>query len=140
MKCLSIIVPFFNERENLRRITGQEPIFTKARKSIASFKIREGQLVGAQVILRGKRMYDFLEKLVGVALPRVRDFRGVPLSVVDRAGNATIGFREHIVFPEIRIDEVDKIHGLAVTIHTNAGERKRSIRLLRLLGFPFRET
>ncbi len=126
-------------KENMRRMTGQEPILTRAKRSIASFKIREGQVVGAYVTLRGKRMYHFLEKLIGVALPRVRDFRGLPLSVVDAQGNATIGFREHIVFPEIRSDEVEKIHGLAVVIHTSAGNKEKGMRLLRLIGLPFQE-
>lgn len=125
--------------KTLSRITGQIPIITKAKKSISSFKIRQGQDVGVMVTLRGTRMYDFLEKLVGYAFPRVRDFRGISQTVVDSGGNASFGFREHLGFPEIHSDEVEQIHGLEVTIHTTAGTRERGLALLRALGFPFQE-
>lgn len=125
--------------QSLVRMTGQRPVRTLARKSIASFKIREGMPVGMAVILRGSRMWDFLEKLIRVSLPRVRDFRGLPIRSVDREGNCSIGFREHVVFPEIRSDEVEKIHGVQVTIATNAADHERGLALLRSLGLPFQE-
>lgn len=121
----------------LMRITGQKPVPTKARMSIATFKIRAGMDIGYMVTLRGKRMDDFLTKLIHVTLPRVRDFRGISLSAVDREGNLTIGIREHIVFPEIAADDVLHIHGMAVTIVTNAHSRERSLALFRALGIPF---
>ena len=123
---------------SLTRITGQRPVRALARKSIASFKIRAGMPVGMMVTLRGKRMWDFLEKMVRTSLPRVRDFRGIPISSVDGRGNLSLGFREHIVFPEIRVDEVEKIHGLQVTIASTATTRERGLALFRVLGFPFR--
>src|SRR3989339_881375 len=104
----------------LTRITGQKPIKTKAKKAISAFKVREGMIVGMKVTLRGKRLYDFLDKLIGITIPRIRDFRGLSVKGVDRQGNLTIGFKEHNVFPEIRSDEAEKIHGLEVTITTNA--------------------
>lgn len=122
---------------SLTRITGQKPVRTLARKSIASFKIREGAPVGMMVTLRGARMWDFLEKLIRSTLPRVRDFRGVPLSTVDASGNLSIGLREHVVFPEIRPDEVEKVHGLQVTAVTDAGDRTQGLALFRALGVPF---
>lgn len=125
--------------KTLTRITGQKPVITKARKSIAAFKIREGQEVGVMVTLRGKRMYDFLDRLVSYAFPRVRDFRGIATSIVDRNGNASVGFREHLGFPEIRIDEVERVHGLQVIIQTNAGTKERGLALFRAIGFPFKE-
>lgn len=120
----------------LRRITGQIPIKTMAKKSIANFKIRQGMVIGLKVTLRGKRMWDFLTKLTAIALPRVRDFRGLPASVVDRSGNATLGFKEHVMFPEIRSDEVDRLHGLEVTIDTTATTHEEGVVLLKALGFP----
>lgn len=123
--------------ETLRRITGQKPVRTKARLSIAGFKIRKGMVVGLVVTLRGKRMWDFLEKLVAVTFPRVRDFRGVPLSSVDASGNFSCGFREHMAFPEVRSDEIEAVHGLQVTVTTNAKKRERGLALFRALGVPF---
>ncbi|PJE76017.1 50S ribosomal protein L5 [Candidatus Uhrbacteria bacterium CG10_big_fil_rev_8_21_14_0_10_48_11] len=123
--------------ETLRRITGQQPVKTIARKSISNFKIREGMVIGLKVTLRGKRMDDFLNKLVHVSLPRVRDFRGLAPSIVDKTGNATVGFKEHLVFPEIRSDEVERIHGLEVIIDTTAKNREEGMALLTALGFPF---
>lgn len=125
--------------KTLTRITGQKPVTTKARKSISNFKIRQGMVVGAMVTLRGKRMYDFLGKLVNVALPRVRDFRGLTAKSVDAKGNLAIGFREHMVFPEIRSDELENIHGLEIAIVTTATSQKEGKRLFELLGFPFNE-
>ncbi|MBI4434320.1 50S ribosomal protein L5 [Candidatus Uhrbacteria bacterium] len=124
--------------QSLLRITGQRAVRTLARKSIASFKIRQGMAIGCLVTLRGARMWDFLEKLIRAALPRVRDFRGVSLSAVDQGGNLSLGFREHVVFPEIRSDEVEHVHGLQVTVVTNAGARDRGLALFRALGVPFR--
>lgn len=123
--------------KTLTRITGQRPVKTLARKSIASFKIREGMPIGMMVTLHGQRMWDFFEKLVRVTLPRVRDFRGIALSTVDGRGNLSIGFREHVAFPEIRSDEVDKIHGVQITIVSTAGTRDRGLALFRAFGFPF---
>lgn len=123
----------------LERITGQKPIKTTARKAISGFGIRAGMVVGLSVTLRKQRMYDFLEKLFRVALPRVRDFRGIPEYSVDQNGNLTIGFKEHIVFPEINADEVEKLHGLEVSIITTANNATEGKRLFELLGVPFRE-
>lgn len=123
----------------LTRITGQKPIRTLAKKSISSFKIREGMPIGVIVTLRGKRMDDFLTKLINVALPRVRDFRGLSPKSVDAQGNLAIGFHEHLAFPEIRSDEVEHLHGLEVVISTTAGDRTRGLALFKALGFPIRE-
>ena len=125
--------------QTLERITGQRPVRTLARKSIAAFKIREGNPIGVMVTLRGKRMWDFLEKLVRVSLPRVRDFRGISVRSVDEQGNCSIGLAEHVVFPEILSDEVEKVHGVQITMVTNAGDRARGLELLRALGFPFQK-
>lgn len=124
--------------DTLRRITGQQPVKTKAKKSIASFKIRAGMVVGLRVTLRGARMWDFLEKLVHVTLPRVRDFRGLSRKGFDRQGNYSLGLREHIVFPEIRSDEVERVHGLQITVSTTATKPAEGVALLEQLGFPFR--
>ncbi len=123
--------------QTLRRITGQQPVKTKAKKSIASFKIREGQIVGIMVTLRGKRMWDFLTRLTAFTFPRIRDFRGISAKSIDSRGNLSIGFRENLAFPEIRPDEVERVHGLQVTVSTTAGTRERGDALLRGLGFPF---
>lgn len=125
--------------KDLARITGQKPLRTKAKKAISAFKVRENMVVGVKTTLRGRRMYDFLDKLINVSIPRIRDFRGLPLKSVDANGNLTIGFKEHNVFAEIRSDEVEKIHGLEATIATNAGNREIGLELLRLLGFPFQK-
>jgi large subunit ribosomal protein L5 len=122
--------------KTIERITGQKPVITKAKKSISSFKIRQGMEVGLKVTLRGKRMYDFLERLVNITLPRVRDFQGLPTSAFGKSGCYTIGFKEHIVFPEIRSDEVEQIHGLQVTIITTAKDPVQGEALLRAIGFP----
>src|ERR671936_167026 len=118
-------------------ITGQKPIVKKARKSIAQFKLREGQNVGVTVTLRGERMWEFLDRLMNAALPRTRDFRGVPSRSFDGRGNFTLGLREQLIFPEINYDQVDKARGLEVSIITTARTDQESRRLLELLGMPF---
>jgi large subunit ribosomal protein L5 len=124
--------------EELALIAGQRPVITRAKKSIASFKLREHMPIGCMVTLRRERMYDFLDKLVHIALPRVRDFRGVSPKSFDGRGNYTLGIREHIIFPEINYDKIDKIKGLNITIVTTARTDEESRYLLRLLGMPFR--
>ncbi len=123
----------------LTRITGQKPAETKSRISISNFKLREGQVVGYKVTLRGARMWDFIQKLVAVTFPRVRDFRGISTKAIDANGNMSLGFKEHLSFPEIKNDELDNVHGLEITIHTTAGSFKAGEALLRALGFPFKE-
>lgn len=123
--------------QTLTRITGQKPVKTKAKKAISNFKIREGMVVGMMVTLRGQRMWDFLTRLTQTTFPRIRDFRGVSDRVIDAQGNASFGFREHISFPEIRSDEVERLHGLQVTVATTAGSKKTGKLLLSGLGFPF---
>ena len=125
--------------DTLTRITGQKPVFTKARKSIAGFKIREGNVIGMMVTLRGKRMWDFVEKLIQVSLPRVRDFRGLPPKAFDGQGNYSIGLKEHMAFPEISSDEIDVIHGLQITIATSATTDKEGKALLTKLGLPLKK-
>jgi large subunit ribosomal protein L5 len=124
--------------EQLAQITGQKPVITKARKSIANFKLRQGQSIGAMVTLRGDRAYEFLDRLVNVALPRVRDFKGVSPKAFDGKGNYTLGIREQIIFPEINYDKVERIKGLNVTVVTTARNDEEGRALLRLLGMPFR--
>jgi len=119
-------------------LTGQKAKINKAKKSIASFKLRQGMPIGYSVTLRGQRMYDFLDKLVNVAIPRVRDFRGLNPDLIDEAGNLTIGFKEHIVFPEATGDDIRSAFGLGVTVVTNAKTKERALELLRLIGFPFK--
>lgn len=121
----------------LTRITGQKPVTTKAKKSIASFKIREGMVVGMMVTLRGQKMWDFLTRLTMVTFPRIRDFRGISDKIVDARGNISIGFKENLSFPEIRPDEVERVHGLQITVSTTAGTRENGVKLFKALGFPF---
>jgi len=123
--------------DDVKRIAGQTPVKTIAKKSIAGFKIREGQVVGLMVTLRGPRMYDFLEKLVRIALPRVRDFRGLDAKKFDGHGNYNIGIKEQIVFPETTREHMDYTFGLEVNIQTNTNEDKMALELLKSLGFPF---
>ncbi|MDR0934715.1 MAG: 50S ribosomal protein L5 [Erysipelotrichaceae bacterium] len=118
-------------------ITGQHPVTTKAKKSVASFKLREGQAIGCKVTLRGKRMYEFLDKLVSISLPRVRDFRGVSANAFDGRGNYTLGIKEQLIFPEIDYDKVGKIRGMDIVIVTTAKTDKEALELLTLLGMPF---
>ena len=122
---------------DLAVITGQKPIITKARKSIAGFKIREGNAIGTSVTLRGARMYHFLDRLVNMALPRIRDFRGIGRRGFDGRGNFTLGIQEQIIFPEIEYNQVDRIRGLQVTIATTARDDAQAARLLELYGMPF---
>ena len=123
---------------DLMTITGQKPIQTKARKSIANFKLREGQIIGTKVTLRGERMWDFVDRLLNVALPRVRDFRGVSPKL-DGRGNYTLGLRDQLVFPEIEYDKIDKLRGLEITIVTTSKSDELARVLLQLLGMPFRK-
>ena len=125
--------------EDLRQITGQQPVVTRARKSIANFKLREGRAIGAKVTLRGERMWAMLDRFVNIALPRVRDFRGVSPDTFDGRGNYTVGLREQIIFPEIQYDKIDKVRGMELTVVTSAKTDEEGRRLLKLLGMPFRE-
>ncbi len=122
---------------DLTLITGQKPVVTKARKSIAAFKLREGRSIGAKVTLRGERMWSFLDRLMNIALPRVRDFRGITPDAFDGRGNYTLGLREQLVFPEIEYDKIDKLRGLEITIVTTARNDDHGRTLLRMLGMPF---
>jgi large subunit ribosomal protein L5 len=124
---------------DLQLITGQKPIITKAKKSIANFKLREGRQIGAKVTLRGERMWSFLDRLMNIALPRVRDFRGISPNAFDGRGNYTLGLREQLVFPEIEYDKIDKLRGLEVSIITTARNDDESRQLLQMLGMPFRK-
>lgn len=125
--------------EDITKITGQKPVITKARKSIAAFKLREGRAIGVKVTLRGERMWDFLDRLINIALPRVRDFRGVPPDAFDGRGNYTLGLREQLVFPEIDYDKIDKLRGLEISIVTSARTDEEGRQLLKLLGMPFKK-
>jgi large subunit ribosomal protein L5 len=124
---------------DLTTITGQKPVVTKARKSIANFKLREGRAIGTAVTLRGDRMWSFLDRLMNIVLPRVRDFRGVSANSFDGRGNYTLGLREQIIFPEIEYDKVDKVRGLEITIVTTATTDEQATASLALLGMPFRK-
>lgn len=122
---------------DLTIITGQKPVMTKARKSIANFKLREGRLIGTKVTLRGDRMWAFLDRLMGTALPRVRDFRGVSANAFDGRGNYTLGLHDQLIFPEIEYDKIDKLRGMEVTIVTTAKNDDQARVLLQMLGMPF---
>lgn len=128
-----------NVEKTLSGISGQKPVRNKATKSISNFKIREGMEIGASVTLRGKRMYDFIDKLVNITMPRVRDFRGINPKSFDKNGNYSIGFKENIAFPEIKSDAIDQIHGLQVVINTTAKNKKEGYALLEKIGFPFKK-
>lgn len=123
--------------ENLNLITGQKAVPTRAKKAIAGFKLREGDLIGFRVTLRGKRMYDFLDRLITYVLPRLRDFQGLPTDGLDRHGNYSFGLREHTVFPEVPFTSNDRAHGLEITIVTSAKDNAGAQALLQALGFPF---
>ena len=125
--------------EELTTIAGQRPVVTRAKKSIAAFKLREGMPIGCMVTLRGKRMYDFLNKLINIALPRVRDFRGISPKAFDGVGNYSLGVKEQIIFPEIDYDKIDKIKGMNITIVTTAKTNEHGRELLTLMGMPFRK-
>jgi large subunit ribosomal protein L5 len=124
---------------DLEKITGQKPVITLARKSIAGFKVREGWPIGCKVTLRGQRMYEFLDRLITVALPRVRDFRGLSIKSFDGRGNYSLGFKEQIVFPEVEYDKVDSLRGLDITITTTAKNDQEAQGLLEAFSFPFKE-
>jgi large subunit ribosomal protein L5 len=124
--------------EDITSITGQKPIITKARKSIATFKLREGRAIGVKVTLRGDRMWQFLDRLCNVALPRIRDFRGISPDAFDGRGNYTLGLREQLVWPEIPYDKIDKVRGMEISIVTTARSDEQGRRLLELIGMPFR--
>ena len=124
--------------DELGKISGQKPVVTRARQSIAAFKLRKGMPIGCMVTLRGTRMYEFFDKLVNVALPRVRDFRGISPKALDGRGNYTLGVKEQIIFPEIDYDKIDKIKGMNITIVTSAGTDDEARTLLALMGMPFR--
>ncbi len=128
-----------NAMADLEKITGQKPVATLARKSIAGFKVREGWPIGCKVTLRGKRMYEFLDRLISIALPRVRDFRGLSIKSFDGRGNYSLGFKEQIVFPEIDYDKIDAVRGLDITITTSARSDKEAQALLQAFSFPFKE-
>ncbi len=123
--------------EELRKITGQQPTVRRARKSVSNFKLRDGMPIGALVTLRGDRMYEFLDRLVTLALPRVRDFRGVPDKSFDGRGNYTLGVKEQIIFPEINVDNIDRINGMDITFVTSAQTDEEAHALLKLMGMPF---
>ncbi|MBS4535546.1 50S ribosomal protein L5 [Clostridium sp. D2Q-14] len=125
--------------EELKSITGQSPVVTKAKKSVSNFKIREGMPVGAKVTLRGNMMYDFLDKLMNVALPRVRDFRGVSKTSFDGRGNYALGIKEQLIFPEIDYDKVDRINGMDIIIVTTANNDEQAREFLALMGMPFKK-
>jgi len=124
---------------DLTKITGQKPLVTKSRKSIASFKLREGLAIGCKVTLRGARMYEFLDRLISIAMPRIRDFRGVSPRAFDGRGNYTLGVREQIIFPEIQYDQIDQLRGMDITITTTARDDKAGRALLEQFNFPFRK-
>ncbi len=123
--------------EELMALAGQRPTVTRAQKSIAAFKLREGMPIGARVTLRGNRMWEFLDRLISIALPRVRDFRGIPTKSFDGRGNYTLGIRDHLIFPEVDYNRVDRPKGMNITIVTTAGNDERALYLLRELGMPF---
>ena len=125
--------------EELRSVTGQKPVTTRAKKSIASFKLRQGMPIGSMVTLRGERMYEFFDRLVSIALPRVRDFRGVSPRAFDGRGNYTLGVRDQLIFPEIDFNKVDKARGMNISIVTTARDDEQARALLRALGMPFRQ-
>ncbi len=126
-------------QEQMATITGQKPIVTKARVSVSAFKIRKGLPIGVKVTLRGQRMYSFLEKLIKVVIPRIRDFRGIADKSVDQRGNLNIGFTEQTIFPEIEFDKIDKIRGLEVTVVTDAQDHQKGKKLFEALGIPFKK-
>ena len=124
---------------DLAKITGQKPAITKAKKSVATFKVRDGQAIGCKVTLRGARMYEFLDRLVNIAIPRIRDFRGISTRSFDGRGNYSLGVKEQIIFPEIQYDQIDQIRGMDITISTSATDDKHGRALLEAFNFPFRK-
>jgi large subunit ribosomal protein L5 len=128
-----------NALRDLTDITGQHPVVTKAKRSVATFKLREGMSIGCMVTLRGQRMYDFLDKLINIALPRLRDFQGISTDAFDGRGNYTLGIREQLIFPEIEYDKIDKVRGMEITVVTTARTDEEGRQLLRQLGMPFKK-
>jgi large subunit ribosomal protein L5 len=124
---------------DMAKITGQKPAVTKAKKSVATFKVRDGQAIGCKVTLRGARMYEFLDRLVNIAIPRIRDFRGISTRSFDGRGNYSLGVKEQIIFPEIQYDQIDQIRGMDITISTSATDDKHGRALLEAFNFPFRK-
>ena len=124
-------------KDTLKTVSGQNPVAKSAKKSVSNFKIRKGQTVGLMVTLRGPRMYDFLEKLINLTFPRMRDFRGLRSTSFDERGNFTLGLRESSAFPEIKAGDIERQHGLEITVVTNASNRQQGLEMLRLMGFPF---
>jgi len=125
--------------KDLETISGQKPMMTKAKKSISAFKVRQGEIVGVAVTLRGEKMYDFVEKLVHITFPRVRDFRGLDTKCLDKTGNMSVGFKDHTAFAEIKLEQVEKVHGLEISLNTNAKTREEGLALWRALGIPFKK-
>jgi len=128
-----------NVVKDVEVMAGQKPVMTKAKKSISAFKVRQGDIVGVSVTLRGDKMFDFMEKLVRITFPRVRDFRGISEKNVDSNGNLTVGFKEHTSFAEIKLEQVDKVHGLEVSLTTNARSKEAGLELWRAFGIPFKK-
>jgi len=128
-----------NVTDGLTSISGQKAVPTLSKKSISAFKIREGMTIGSKVTLRGARMYDFVEKLVGITFPRVRDFRGISEKGIDNKGNMTIGFKEHVAFPEIRVEDINNVYGLEVCLSTTAKTKEEGLELFQAFGFPFKK-
>lgn len=126
-----------NMADQFASFTGQEPVITKAKKSIAGFKLRAGDPIGVRLTLRGRKMYDFFEKLLTIALPRVKDFQGTDIKSFDGKGNYSIGLTEQLIFPEVNYDKIDKVRGLQISVVTNAGDDEKARRLLELFGMPF---
>ncbi|MCG8334963.1 MAG: 50S ribosomal protein L5 [Proteobacteria bacterium] len=133
IKCLDVIQDYITD------IAGQKPVIRKAKKSVASFKLREGQPIGVKVTLRRKKMYDFLERLIDTALPRVRDFKGIPVKAFDGRGNYTLGIKEQLVFPEVNFEKIDQVRGMNITVVTSAKTDDEGKLLLKSLGLPFRK-
>ncbi len=125
--------------KDLALITGQKAVPTLAKKAVSAFKTRQGMVVGLKVTLRGKRMLDFISRLINIALPRTRDFRGIPVESIDSSGNLSIGIREHIIFPEFASEDIKRIFGLEITVVTNAKKRDEAVELFKLIGFPIKE-
>lgn len=129
-----------NVIDTVTLISGQKPMKAKAKKSISAFKIREGMVVGVAVTLRGERMFDFLDKLINITFPRVRDFRGIESKIIDKTGNISIGFKEHLPFPEIQVDDVENVHGVEITISTTTKTKEEGFELFKLMNFPFKDS
>jgi large subunit ribosomal protein L5 len=125
--------------DDLASITGQKPSITRAKKSIANFKLREGTAIGCRVTLRGKRMYEFYDRMINVAIPRIRDFRGLPANSFDGRGNYSVGIKEQVVFPEISYDDIERVQGMSITIVTTAETDEEALSLLKLMNMPFRK-